>query len=153
MILVRIATMQDADAIAHQTAEVQKLHADAMPRLFRPPNEGLFPREKLAALLADENSIVAVAEGEGKILGNVYAEIARRGETAFCHPETAVYLHQICVAERARRQGVGTALLGFIEKRAAQLGATSIGLDHWVFNTPAKRFFESRGFSPSNVRM
>ena len=62
MITVRAATMEDADAIAGLTAEVQQLHREALPDIFKLPSDKLFSRDKLATLLHDANSTVGVAE-------------------------------------------------------------------------------------------
>lgn len=153
MISVRLAKLGDDDAIARLTASIQQLHSRALPDLFRPPHEELFPLEKLSALLKDSNNIVAVAEVEDEIIGHVYGEAIRRAQSEFRHAETTIYIHQIGVREDSRSLGIGTALLGFIDERATAIGASAIGLDHWIFNTSAREFFEKRGFVPSQVKM
>jgi GNAT superfamily N-acetyltransferase len=150
---VRLANVSDADAIAQLTAEVQQLHNSALPELFRPPHDGLFPARKLAALLEDSNSIVAVVEIENEIVGHIYAELIHRTDNGFRHSESTIYIHQIGVRQSKRGQGNGAALMNFIEDRAAALGASAIGLDHWAVNTSARSFFEARGYLPSQVKM
>jgi len=153
MISVRLANVGDAEAIAQLTVEVQQLHNSALPELFRQSHDGVFPAQKLAALLKDSNSLVAVAEIEGKIVGHIYAELVQRAQNAFRHAESTIYIHQIGVREGERGRGIGTALMNFIEERAVALGASAIALDHWAFNIDARSFFEARGFSPSQVKM
>lgn len=153
MISIRLAKFEDADAIAQLTAEVQQLHNSALPALFRPPHDGLFPAQKLASLLKDPNSFVAVAQIEGEIVGHIYSELIHRTDNAFRHSESTIYVHQIGVRTSERGHGIGTALMNFIEERAAALGASAIGLDYWAFNTDARGFFEARGFVPSQVKM
>ena len=62
-------------------------------------------------------------------------------------------INQIGVRADSRGQGIGTALMAYIEERAEDLGARAIGLDHWAFNTPAREFFAARGFKPQQVKM
>ena len=153
MISVRIAKPGDGDAIARLTAEVQKIHNRALPEIFRLPHDGLFPSEKLSALLKDPDRIVAVAvEGE-EITGHIYGEVMRRGASEFRNPETSIYIHQIGVREEDRGRGIGTALLNYVEERARAVGANSVGLDYWAFNERARSFFETRGFLPLQVTM
>src|SRR5215831_14420006 len=83
MITIRAAIMEDADAIARLTAEVQQLHREALPDIFKFPSDNLFSREKLATLLQDANSTVAVAESKGEIIGHVYGVIMHRPESDF----------------------------------------------------------------------
>ena len=80
MVTVRVAVVEDADAIASLTAEVQQLHNEALPDIFKTPSERLFSREKLATLLHDTNSMVAVAESNGDVIGHVYGVIMQRTE-------------------------------------------------------------------------
>jgi ribosomal protein S18 acetylase RimI-like enzyme len=64
-----------------------------------------------------------------------------------------MYIQQIGVRKNVRRQGVGRALIAFIEGRAVASAVTGLQLDYWAFNTRAQSFFESCGFSPSQVMM
>jgi len=150
MVTVRVAVMEDADAIANLTAEVQQLHKEALPDIFKTPSGRLFSREKLASLLQDANSTVAVAESNGDVIGHVYVQ---RAENDFKIADKYMYIQQIGVRKHFRRQGVGTALIAFVEGRAVASGVTGLQLDYWAFNTRARSFFESCGFSPSVVMM
>ena len=81
--------------------------------------------------------------------GYVLAEILERPQSAFQYPRKSIYVHQIAVAPEERRGGIGGLLLDTIAQRAQDVGATSIQLDSWAFNTGAHRFFEGRGFRAS----
>ena len=153
MISVRSAKPGDGGAIAWLTAEIQKIHNRALPEIFRLPHDGLFPSEKLSALLQNKDCIVAVAEECDEITGYIYGEVMRRGTNEFRNPETFIYVHQIGVCEEARGRGTGTALLSFVEERARAIGANSIRLDYWAFNELGRSFFEARGFSPLQIMM
>ena len=153
MITVRLATLDDAEAIAHHTSNVQRLHSEALPDIFKPESAELFPPQKLATLIQDPNGIVAVAEIQGKIVGHICGAVVNRTENAFHQPDTYIYIQQIGVDDAARRQGAGTALVAFIRDRARSLGLTTMQVDHWAFNTRARDFFEACGFTPMKVTM
>jgi ribosomal protein S18 acetylase RimI-like enzyme len=153
MVTVRVAVMEDADAIASLTAEVQQLHNEALPDIFKPPSDRLFSREKLATLLHDPNSTVAVAESNGNVIGHIYAVIMQRAENDFKWAGKYMYIQQIGVREDFRRQGIGRALIAFVEDKAVASAVTGLQLDYWAFNTRAQSFFESCGFAPSQVMM
>ena len=57
MITVRAAIMEDADAIACLTAEVQQLHHEALPDIFKLPSDKLFSREKFETQRVNECSM------------------------------------------------------------------------------------------------
>ena len=153
MVAVRLATMDDAEVIARQTSAVQQLHTDALPDIFKPPSAELFPPAKLAALIEDTNSIVAVAEMDGKVVGHIYGAVVNRAENAFNRPGSHIYIHQIGVDGDVHRQGVGTALVAFVMERARAMGLTAVHVDHWAFNARAARFFEACGFRPMKIVM
>jgi len=153
MVTVRVAVIEDADAIASLTAEVQQIHNDALPDIFKTSSDRLFSREKLATLLRDTNSTVAVAESDGEVIGHVYGVIVQRAENDFKVADKYMYIQQIGVRKDFRRQGVGRALVAFIEERAVASAVTGLQLDYWAFNTRAQSFFESCGFSPSMIVM
>jgi len=153
MIAVRLATLDDAEVIEHQTASVQQLHNEALPSMFKPPSADLFPPRKLAALIENPNCIVAVAEVGGKVVGHIYGEVVNRRENEFNPSESYLYIYQIGVDADARRQGAGTALITFIQDRARALGLTALQVDYWAFNVRARDFFTACRFSPMKVMM
>jgi ribosomal protein S18 acetylase RimI-like enzyme len=153
MTTVRVANIEDADAIECLTVEVQQLHREALPDIFKFPSDRLFSREKLATLLQDANSTVAVAESNGEIVGHVCGVTMHRPENDFKKAEKYMYIQQIGVRNDVRRQGVGRALIAFIERKALASAVTGLQLDYWAFNTRAQSFFESCGFSASQVTM
>ena len=153
MVTVRVAVMEDADAIASLTAEVQQLHNEALPDIFKTPSDRLFSREKMTTLLRDANSTLAVAESNGEVIGHVYGVIMHRAENDFKAADKYMYIQQIGVRKSFRRQGVGRALIAFIEGRAVASEVSGLQLDYWAFNTRAQSFSESCGFSLSQVMM
>jgi ribosomal protein S18 acetylase RimI-like enzyme len=153
MFAVRLATMDDAEIIARQTSAVQQLHTDALPDIFKPPSADLFPPTKLATLIQDPNSIVAVAEIDGRVIGHIYGAVVSRAQNAFNHGGSHVYIHQIGVDGDVHRQGVGTALVAFVLDRARAMGISAVHVDHWAFNARAASFFEACGFSPMKIVM
>ena len=150
---VRRAISSDADVIAALNAEVQDLHASALPWWFKPAGPQTFPPEQAAALLAMPSSIVFLAKRDAMAVGYAYAEVVSQPETAWRHAQAIVYVHQIGVRAEQRRQGIGTALLAAIRAEAERLGITTVALDVWTFNESARAFFRRQGFAPYNERL
>lgn len=145
-IRVRDADKGDIDRLTVLATQVQTLHAEGRPDLFRPADPDAlrtFFSERMSA-----GSIVLVAEHAGATPdGYVLAEVIERPQSPFQFQHTSVYVHHIAVDERARRTGVGDLLIGATVERACRAGATSIRLDSWSFNREAHRFFEAQGFN------
>jgi ribosomal protein S18 acetylase RimI-like enzyme len=148
---IRPASDRDTSAIALLNEEVQQLHAEIAPTVFR---TGMSHRE-VSAFFADKLSAAGhnlrLAERDGIAVGYIWFEVQNRPETLFHFARKRFYIHHLSVRRSAHRTGVGSALLGAVQTEALAAGITNIALDTWALNSPALRFFESHGFSPFNL--
>jgi ribosomal protein S18 acetylase RimI-like enzyme len=62
-----------------------------------------------------------------------------------------IYLNHISVAAPFRKLGVGRALVEAVRQIGAQHNISTLALDVWSFNEPARRFFRRCG--PYNERL
>lgn len=150
--LIRSASQADLGALARLNEAVQRVHIQLEPKLFRSD----FQRHEVEAffqhVLRDPDSTVLLAEHDG-VIGYVWAEHQRRPATAFSPNRERLYVHHISVSEAARRKGVGSALLGAVERLASKAGVSRIVLDAWASNDSAIQFFSSEGYSTFNLVM
>jgi GNAT superfamily N-acetyltransferase len=152
-ITIRRATARDAAALSLLNADVQAIHAVALPWWFKPPGPESFPPAAAAALIAKPESLIFLAEVDADAVGYAYAEVIRQAATPFRHAYEMVYLHHISVRPAQRRQGVGSALIGAVRSAAAEIGITLTGADIWSFNDEARAFFRRHGFTTFNERL
>ena len=152
MAIIHRASEHDADALSALNADVQAVHAAAMPWLFKRPGPLSFPPQAAAELLTQPENIVFIAEADGVAAGYAYAEIIHRPETSFHFAHDLVYLHHISVTPPHRRHGLGGALMDAVRAAAAEAGIELVSLDVWTFNEAARAFFRRRGFAPFNER-
>ena len=152
-ILVRRASKADAEAISRLNADVQAVHAAALPGWFKPPSASTLPPEAAAELIGDPDSLVFLAELESEPAGYAYAEVIRRPEEPWREAYEMVYLHHISVRPARRRQGVGSALIEAVRSAAAEIGIALMGADIWSFNDAARAFFRRQGFTSFNERL
>jgi hypothetical protein len=82
IIVVRRATTADADTVSALSADVQAIHAAALPWRFKPPEPGSFPPDEVIALLEKPENLVFLAHADQKAAGYAYAEVIRRPETS-----------------------------------------------------------------------
>ena len=146
-IVVRRATTADAQLVSSLNADVQALHATAMPWLFKQPGPNTFPPKDAEVLLAKPDHLIFIAEITGEPAGYAVAEIVRRAETPFHHPFAMVHLHHIGVRPDHRRQGVGNTLLAAVRASGKEHGITLLSADVWTFNERARAFFRRNGLS------
>jgi ribosomal protein S18 acetylase RimI-like enzyme len=148
-VTVRRATSADAGLLSSLNAEVQAIHASALPTWFKPPGPPAFP----PGLVDDPNNLVFVAEVGAEPAGYVYASVSRHAETPWRFASEMIYLHQIGVRAAHRRQGVGAALITAVRAEAASRNVALLGLDVWSFNADARAFFQRQGFAPYQERL
>jgi ribosomal protein S18 acetylase RimI-like enzyme len=133
-------------------ADVQAVHADAVPWRFKQPGPGTFTPADAEAMLGRPGHVAFLAEMDGASAGYVIAEIMRRAETPSHHAHDMVFVHQISVRPAVRRRGVGRALLDAVKAHAGMQGISLMALDAWSFNERALAFFQSYGLVPYIVR-
>ena len=148
-ITVRRATSADAALLSALNAEVQAIHAEALPAWFKPPGPPAFP----PALVDNPGNLVFVAEVGAEPAGYVYASVTRHAETPWRYAYEMIYIHQIGVRAAHRRRGVGAALIGAVRSEATSRNVALLGLDVWSFNAGARAFFQRQGFAPYNERL
>jgi len=153
MIDIRLASTKDAETISALNDSVQKLHADALPHVFKPPSADSFPASLAAALINDPDTYIYLALVDEKPAGYIYVQIVRRGDSATQHARDQVYIHHIAVEEAFQRRGVGRALMRAVIDLAEEKGIKEVSLDTWAFNSRARRFFKGQGFEEFNIRM
>jgi ribosomal protein S18 acetylase RimI-like enzyme len=153
MIEIRAATADDAPLIAVLNADVQQVHADALPWRFKPPGPATFTPADAHALLIRPGHAAFLAYVSGAPAGYVLAETVRRGETSSYFAHSMIYVHHISVRPAARQRGVGRALMDAVKARGKAEGITLLALDAWAFNEPALAFFRRYGLVPYNIRL
>jgi len=73
----------------------------------------------LARLLAGDSFIALAALREGRVVGGLAAYVLQKFEQA----RSEIYIYDLAVAEDCRRQGIATALIGELQRIAAERGA------------------------------
>jgi GNAT superfamily N-acetyltransferase len=151
--VVRLATHADAALLSSLNADVQALHAQAVPWFFKPPGPDTFTPAVAAALLAKPGNLVFIASVGPEPAGYAHAEVLHRAETPFRHAYDEVHLHAISVQPAWHRRRVGQALIEAVREAARRRGIALLTLDMWSFNDTARAFFHRQGFAPYMVRM
>jgi ribosomal protein S18 acetylase RimI-like enzyme len=149
---VRIAAADDLRTLLELNAFVQRQHAEAFPRLFKPPADSQQSIDAFRAILENSDSLVLLAE-TAVPAGYLYAQFQNR-PTSWARLELQLlYIHQVVVAPKFRRQGVGTLLLSTALNTARSRRIGRVELDVWSFNSAARHFYAKHGFEVFNERM
>jgi ribosomal protein S18 acetylase RimI-like enzyme len=128
------------------------MHHAANPRRFllsEQPEEGY--RWWLGKEIERPEAVLLVAEIDGAVVGYAYGTIEDRDWMILADRHGA--FHDLCVAESARRRGVGRALALAMIERLEALGAPRNLASTMVQNESAQRLMANVGFEPTMVEM
>jgi ribosomal protein S18 acetylase RimI-like enzyme len=132
--------------------DVQSLHAEHHPQIFKMPHSNDFAVSSFDTMLADPMVTIFIAEEDEQSLGCIVCKLVEREETPFAYGARFLYIDQISVQPAAQGRGIGTALLEQAQALAKELNVQRIQLDSWTFNLGAHKFFERNGFEKSIYR-
>ena len=150
---IHLATLADAERIAALNVDVQNVHAEALPHIFKHVTDASFALPYITEQLSTSNTYFYIASIDGEDAGYVYARVVRRPENAYMHPWNFVYIDQIAVKPAYQRRGCGAALIQAVRELAREQGISTIAMDTWFFNEKAQAFFAHEGFTTFNMRM
>ena len=149
---IRKATRRDLPKIAALAGVLVRQHYafDAKRFLFiENPEAGYewwFGKE-----LLNKKAIILRAKLDGKIVGYAYARLEPRDWNALLDAHGA--LHDILVADSARRQGIGKQLLQRTLEELRARGAARVVLHTAIKNRAAQKLFAAAGFRQTMLEM
>lgn len=150
---IKRAELKDAKDISLLNNEVQKIHHQQQPTIFKPPSLKTFPLSEIKEIIRKSENEIFVAQEEDKTVGYIFSEYVDFPETSIRYHIEVIHIQQISVKESHRNKGVGLALVKHIIKLARENKIPIVMLDVWSFNTKAFLFFKKQGFEVFNNRM
>jgi len=149
---VRPAGPRDVEAIARLAGELVRMHHAADPARFLLVDrveEGY--AQWLSRELGRPAAVLIVATHSERVIGYAYGAVEGRDWNLLLDAHGAV--HDVFVADDARRAGAGRKLVDAMIAALERLGAVRIVLSTMVANEAAQRLFRSRGFRPTMLEM
>ena len=149
---IRQATPADSSLLSSLCMDVQRLHAEHHPHIFKMPQSADFATSFFDKMLADPAATIYIADEDAQALGFIFCKLIKREESPLTYSNRFLHIDHISVRPDRQGQGVGMALMDQVENLARKLGVSKIQLDSWNFNTEAHAFFEALGFEKFNYR-
>ena len=149
---IRQAGPKDALVLSSLCVDVQRLHAEAYPELFKLPQREDFALEYFSDVLAEPGTTIYIAEEDGNAAGYIYCRALERLENPFTVSFRILLIEHISVRPMAQGRGIGMALMARARALAQELRVSRIQLDSWDFNVQAHGFFERLGYRKFNYR-
>ena len=152
-ISVRRAAERDIPAILHLLVQVNMVHHNGRPDLFKGPTTKYGEAELKAILSSDETPVFVGVDENDRVLGHGFCVLQTQPNTRLMVENRTLYIDDICVDEAARGTGVGRAIYAHILDYARGLGCYNVTLNVWSCNPGAMAFYEKLGMTPYKVGM
>lgn len=139
---MRPARPDELDVVEGLLVEVsQWLASRGIDQWQYPPH-----RDRIVRALARGEVFLAIVDG--KAVGTLQLDDYADPEfwTPDDQPEKALYIHRMAVSRSAAGQDIGTRMLHWAARHAAQSGKPLLRLDAWKSNPGLHRYYESQGF-------
>ena len=135
---MRVKKLSDADVVEMRGANALFAAAFAEPDTYlgEPPPDGY-----LRAWLMNTAHVMLVAQHGEDVVGALAAYVL----TKFERSRSEVYIYDLAVSEHYRRRGIATALIGALQKHAADIGAYVIFVQADHGDDPAIALYEKLG--------
>lgn len=149
---IRRAENKDIPQLDKLLFQVNKVHSDARPDLFK-PGAKKYTDEELKAILANDGTPVFAAVDENEnILGYAFCVFESAHSSAMQNRKT-LYIDDLCVDEVCRGQHVGTKLYEYVLDFAKREGCYNVTLNVWALNESARKFYEKCGLAVQKIGM
>lgn len=150
---IRHATAHDLEGLNRLLHQVQNVHADGRPDLFRHGGKK-YTDDALRDILANPETPVFVAVNAAEdVLGYAFCAEECIAESTSRQPIRDFYLDDLCIEETCRGTGLGKQLYAFVRKYAKAQGFDRITLHVWSCNPRAEGFYRHLGMQPYYTAM
>lgn len=151
-VTVRAATLDDLGQVAKLAAQLVRQHHQWDPkRFFLVESVEAGYHRYFASQLSEATTVILVAVSDGKIVGYLYGGLEPRDWNALL--DACAWVHDIYVADSARKSGVASKLMEAGFARFKELGAPRVVLMTATANADGQRLFERLGFRRTMVEM
>lgn len=145
-ITLREATLNDLDAAYNLFEQIQNLHVEFHPNIFKVAKNNSEFRHFFEAIIKSKNENLVFAVLENKPVAYIHYFLGKKAETVFNHDYPFGFIYQIIVDEKHRKKNISKRLLEYVKIQANNFGAIGLAIDHFAFNSAARQCFKSAGF-------
>ena len=149
--MIRRADKNDIGGLIELLHQVDMVHHQIRPDLFKPFTTK-YNEQELEALLADDNKPVFVYD-DGEVLGHAFCLITEVKDDKLLQDVKTMYIDDICVHEKARGRHIGKSLYEYAREYARSIGCYNITLNVWEGNSPALSFYREMGMKVQKTTM
>lgn len=150
--LIRNAEKKDIPQLDELLFQVNKVHSDGRPDIFK-PGAKKYSDDELEKIISNSLTPVFVADdGEGNVLGYAFCVFEQAHSGAMQDIKT-LYIDDLCVDKNYRGKKIGTTLYEYVLEFAKKSGCYNVTLNVWALNENARKFYEKCGLSVLKIGM
>lgn len=145
--IIRRARLEDYKGLLEVYAELDDIHLQHHPDLFKKPEANSRTLSYVEDLILAKYKEIFVAEEEGRILGLAECVVMKSSDFPVVKKRQWVQLDNIAVRRDSQQHHIGTLLLAQVTQWARSMNISRIELKVYTFNTNAIQFYTNKGFS------
>ena len=151
--VIRPYVASDYDGVRALFAQLDGLHRERVPWMFRPPDREPRPPEHIEKLLSPGDAALLVAVEGNEVLGLITIALRALPDFPVFLKERRGVIDDLVVSPSQRRRGTATRLLRAAEAWVQRAGAPWLVLNVYDVNVEARAFYEAAGYAPYSTRL
>lgn len=148
-VIVRLPRLQDYERVSKIMDQVQQLHVEWRPDVYKPASP-LITMDMFEAILKDENWYVA--EADGMVVG-VLELMKRHVESPAQVMKDVLFISTMAVDEKYRGKGIGHLFFEKVKRLKQEKGYDTIELQVNAKNRLAYEMYRKYGFTEKSINM
>ena len=148
---IRKAEQKDIPQIEKLLFQVNNVHAEGRPDLFKKDCKK-YTSEELEAILQEDSRPIFTALDGDDLLGYAFC-ILQKTEGNNMQSIQTLYIDDLCVDEEKRGRHIGKQLYDYVLQYARKIGCYNVTLNVWECNEAARRFYDSCGLKVQKTGM
>lgn len=150
---IRRAAIKDIPGILDLLVQVDMVHHNGRPDLFRGPATKYDAGQLSEIIMNDETPVFVCVDEDGIVLGHAFCIHKQILNDNVLTDIKTLYIDDICVDEAARRRHIGEDLYNHVIAYAREKGCYNVTLNVWSCNPSAQAFYEKMGMLPQKIGM
>lgn len=151
--MIRRACERDIPRIMELLVQVNMVHHNGRPDLFKGPATKYTADELRAILKNDSTPVFVSTDGNDEVEGYAFCIQQQHVGSQLMTDVRTLYIDDLCVDERLRGQHIGKVLYVHVLAYAKAQGCYNVTLNVWTCNPSAMRFYEGCGLIPQKIGM
>ena len=148
-VIVRLPRLQDYERVSKIMDQVQQLHVEWRPDVYKPASP-LITMDMFEAILKDENWYVAEADG---VVVGVLELMIRHVESPAQVMKDVLFISTMAVDEKYRGKGIGHLFFEKVKRLKQEKGYDTIELQVNAKNRLAYEMYRKYGFTEKSINM